>query len=324
MLPKNCLLAAIDLGSNSFRLEIDQYKAGYLRRKLYLREPVRLGRGLGEDLILSQAAMTRGWDYLAKIGHQLKKQHVHQARAIATQTLRQAKNKQEFIDKGEQLLGCPIEIISGVEEAVLIYTGVSALLDIKLIRQGKNSTENRLVVDIGGRSTEIIHGQGLNIHTPTSTEIGSVGLSMQFFENGQFTHHQFDDAIAYASSQLAPAIQTLKQTSPFFWNKAYGASGTIGAIGNVLRKNQISDGTINSEGLNWIYDHLIQAGHMERVHLPGLGDRKDVLGGGLSSLLALFSVINDLKNLLPARGALRQGILYDMIKSDPEFNAKQP
>jgi len=317
MFPKNCLLAAVDLGSNSFRLEVDQYKAGYLRRKIYLREPIRLGRGLDENMLLSPQAMTRGWDYLEKLGEHIKNYKVYKTRAIATQTLRQAKNRQEFVQKGQELLGHPIEIISGEQEALLIYTGVTALLDTKFMRRGMTNTEKRLVIDIGGRSTEIITGQGLSAHTPTSTAIGSVSLSIQFFSDGALTKTQFDHAIAYAQSHFSEALQTLKnhRTELPAWDKAYGASGTIGAIGNVLRRNHVTNGTITQSGLDWIYAQLLKAGHIDRLQLAGLGERKDVIGGGLSSLMALFSIIPNLQNVSPTRGALRQGILYDMIKS---------
>ncbi|MGL4668049.1 MAG: hypothetical protein ACRCWR_08970 [Saezia sp.] len=316
MLPKNCLLAAIDLGSNSFRLEIDRYKSGYLRRKIYLREPIRLGRGLDDNMLLSSQAMARGWEYLEKLGLHIKKYRVYKTRAIATQTLRQAKNSQEFIQKGQELLGHPIEIISGEQEALLIYTGVSTLLDVKLTRHNMPSTEKRLVIDIGGRSTEIITGQGLHAKTPTSTPIGSVSLSMQFFSDGCFSKTNFDHAIAYAKTHFSESIQTLKQNQTALpsWDKAYGASGTIGAIANVLRRNHITRGNVTPYGLEWLHAQLLKAGHVDHIHLAGLGERKDVIGGGLSSLMALFSLINSLHTLSPTRGALRQGILYDMIK----------
>lgn len=316
MLPKNCLLAAVDLGSNSFRLEIDQYRAGYLRRKIYLREPVRLGRGLDENMLLSSEAMVRGWDYLEKLGQHLKRYKIYKTRAIATQTLRQAKNSQDFIQKGQELLGCPIEIISGEQEALLIYTGVCALLDARLTRHGMTNPEKRLVIDVGGRSTEIISGQGLNAHTPTSTPIGSVSISMEFFPDGELSKPRFDYAITFARSHFDSAIKALNSplAPPLDWDKAYGASGTIGAIGNVLRRSHITNGTITQQGLDWIYSHLIKAGHVDRLRLPGLGERKDVIGGGLSSLIALFSTLNNLHALSPTRGALRQGILYEMIK----------
>ena len=317
MLPKNCLLAAVDLGSNSFRLEIDQYRAGHLRRNVYFREPIRLGRGLDENMFLTPQAMMRGWNYLEQLGQHIKNYKVYKTRAIATQTLRQAKNSNEFIQKGQELLGCPIEIISGEQEARLIYTGVSALLDTKLVRHNMTSPEKRLVIDIGGRSTEIITGQGLNAHTPTSTPIGSVSLSIQFFADGQLSKTKFDQAIAYAQPHFSDTIKTLKNNHAelLVWDKTYGASGTIGAVGNVLRRNHITNGTITQHGLDWIYAQILKAGHIDHLHLPGLGERKDVIGGGLSCLMALFSTMKNLRSISPTRGALRQGILYNMIES---------
>lgn len=317
MLPKSCLLAAIDLGSNSFRLQIDQYRSGHLRRKVYFREPIRLGRGLSEDMLLSHDAMVRGWDYLEKLGRQLKAYKVYETRAIATQTLRQALNSREFVEKGQELLGCPIEVISGEQEALLIYMGVTALLDLRLKRYRQTSNESRLVIDVGGRSTEIIYGQGMNPHIPTSTPIGSVGLSMEFFPDGGLLKTNFDQAIEFAKERFNMAAQIFMQGQGSLppWDRAYGASGTIGAIANVLRKNHISNGVITPKGLEWMYSKLIKAGHIDKLEVAGLGDRKDVIGGGLSCLMALFSTFHTLQGLSPTRGALRQGILYDMVKS---------
>ena len=131
MLPKNCFLAAIDLGSNSFRLEIDHYSKGKVFRKDYLREPIRLGVGLDEQNALTRDAMERGWVCLQMFKEHLDEMNIHRIRAVATQTLRVATNRDAFIKRGRKILGCPIEVISGKEEALLIYTGVTAILDRK-------------------------------------------------------------------------------------------------------------------------------------------------------------------------------------------------
>ena len=318
MLPKNCLLAAVDLGSNSFRVEVDRYQKGTLTRKDYIREPVRLGRGLNHEMRLDQASMERGWACLEQFGAYLRQQNVYQARAVATQTLRQAVNRNEFIEIGQKFLGVPIEIISGEQEALFIYTGVCALLDEAYPpAQGEQEQEKRFVIDIGGRSTELIVGQGSQALTAYSCPVGSVGLSMDFFANERLTQPQFDQAVAYARTLFNTAAQTMERAcgTVLVWDQAYGASGTIGAVSNVLRNNQVTDGAITRPALDWIYEYLLRAGSITALSMPGLGDRRDVVGGGVSILLALFDTFQDLQALVPARGALRQGVLYDMVAS---------
>ena len=317
MLPKSCLLAAVDLGSNSFRLEIDRYYKGRLLRKDYIREPVRLGRGLHEDLSLDHSAMERGWNCLKNFNDILHKQKVRYVRAVATQTLRQANNRMEFIEQGQELLGCPIEVISGQEEAHLIYLGVSAVLNEDKTPGDSLPPEKRFVVDVGGRSTEVIIGQDMQALAAQSCPVGSVGLSMDYFADNQLTPPQFSQAVAHAHTYFEQAAQQMQHDSnaPLLWEQAYGASGTIGAISSVLKNNQISDGQITRPGLDWIYEQLIRAGSIDALQMTGLGDRKDVIGGGLSVMLALFDTFPNLRTLVPARGALRQGVLYKMIEN---------
>lgn len=160
------LLAAIDLGSNSFRLEICRYSHGLIQRIEYLKEAVRQGNGLDDDRNLSPAAMERGWDCLSRFAERLAGFKASQVRVVATQTLREARNRKVFLDKGHKILGFPIEVVSGREEARLIYQGVSHLLP--------HSSDNRLIIDIGGRSTECILGQGKQAKVLESYRLGSV------------------------------------------------------------------------------------------------------------------------------------------------------
>ena len=162
------LLAAVDLGSNSFRLEIGRFEHGHIQRVEYLKETVRQGGGLDEERNLSLEAMQRGWDCLARFAERLAGFERSHVRAVATQTLREAHNREVFIERGNAILGYPIDVVSGPEEARLIYQGVSRLLP--------QSPEKRLVVDIGGRSTELILGQGYQSHAVTSLRMGSVIL----------------------------------------------------------------------------------------------------------------------------------------------------
>src|SRR5574343_1668253 len=173
------LLAAVDLGSNSFRLEIGRYDSGHIERMEYLKETVRQGSGLDEHKNLSLIAMERGWECLARFAERLHGFKKNQVRAVATQTLRDARNRDDFLRKAQAILGFTIDVVSGHEEARLIYQGVSHLLP--------QSDERRLVMDIGGRSTEVILGQGFAAHQMESYRVGSVAWSMRYFPDGLFS-----------------------------------------------------------------------------------------------------------------------------------------
>ena len=192
------LLAAIDLGSNSFRLEIGVLEHGHIRRVEYLKETVRQGNGLDAERMLSNEAMVRGWECLARFSERLSGFGPKFVRAVATQTLREAKNREEFLTQAEKILGFPIEVISGREEARLIYSGVVNLLP--------QSEEKRLVIDIGGRSTELIVGKGFKPQTMESYRVGSVKWSMKYFADGQFTPMAFEWAEVAAKAVLDEAM----------------------------------------------------------------------------------------------------------------------
>ncbi len=297
------LLAAVDLGSNSFRLEIGRFAYGHIQRTEYRKETVRLGSGLDENRNLTPEAMQRGWDCLARFGERLADFAPSQVRAVATQTLREARNRQEFLARASEALGYPIEVISGPEEARLIYQGVSRLLP--------QSDERRLVVDIGGRSTEFIIGQQFTPHAMASFRVGSVAWSMRYFADGAFTPEAFRAAEIAAKAVLDEALDTFH---PGAWSIAYGSSGTVGAIGDILAQAQVcpSD-VVTLEGLHWLHERLLRAQSAERVRLEGLkDDRRAVIGGGLSVLRAIFELLQ-IEQIQVAQGALRQGALYDLL-----------
>lgn len=301
------LLAAIDLGSNSFRLEIGRYDHGQIERIEYLKETVRQGNGLDEERNLTQEAMQRGWDCLARFAERLSGFKKSQVRAVATQTLREAKNRDVFLKRGCEILGFPIEVIAGTEEARLIYQGVSHLLP--------HSQERRLVVDIGGRSTEIILGAGTQATETASFHVGSVAWSMAYFPNGEFTEQTFYRAEIAAQAVLEEALNQYPRNQ---WDTAYGASGTVGAVADILRIAGWPEGQISREGLNWLVKCLLRAGHVDRVRLEGLKeDRRAVIGGGVSVLRALMELL-DINTLHVAQGALRHGVLFDMVEREDE------
>lgn len=299
------LLAAVDLGSNSFRLEIGRFEGGQIKRVDYLKETVRQGADLDAERNLKPEAIERGIKCLQRFGETIKgfpQQHV---RAVATQTLREAKNRGYFIALAQKALGYPIEIISGVEEARLIYQGVSRLLP--------QSSERRLVIDIGGRSTEFILGQQFTAKTTDSIRVGSVAWSLKYFPNGELSEKNFYRAEIAAESFLDAVAETYSQTH---WDIAYGASGTVGAIADILVAEGFAAGIVTRKGLDWLRNTLIKAKYPDKLKLAGLrDDRKAVIGGGLSILLATFDLLN-IDEMQVATGALRHGLLYDMIAQD--------
>lgn len=302
------LLAAVDLGSNSFRLEIGRFDHGRIHRIEYLKETVRQGGGLDADRNLSAEAMQRGWDCLARFGERLAGFKKTQIRAVATQTLREARNREEFLARAQSILGFPIDVISGREEARLIYQGVAHLLP--------QSDQQRLVVDIGGRSTELILGQGLEARTMESYRVGSVTWSMRYFPDGQFSPRAFEIAEIAAKAVLDETVTTYR---PEAWDVAYGSSGTIGAVSEMLTAAGWPAGVVTREGLDWLLERLLKAQSAERLKLEGMkDDRRAVIGGGVSVLRAVFDLLG-IEQMEAAQGALRHGVLYDLVDRDQDL-----
>jgi len=302
------LLAAVDLGSNSFRLEIGRFDHGRIHRTEYLKETVRQGNGLDADRNLTPEAMQRGWDCLARFGERLAGFKKHQVRAVATQTLREARNREEFLARAHKILGFPIDVIPGREEARLIYQGVAHLLP--------QSDERRLVVDIGGRSTEMILGKGLEARTMESYRVGSVAWSMKYFPEGQFTAKAFATAEVAAKAVLDEAVNAYRAGA---WDTAYGSSGTIGAVSDVLTAAGWPAGQVTREGLDWLLDRLLKAQSADRLKLDGMkDDRRAVIGGGVSVLRAVFDLLG-ISQMEAAQGALRHGVLYDLLDREQDL-----
>ena len=300
-------LAAVDLGSNSFRLEIGYLDHGHIQRTEYIKETVRQGNGLDEQRNLTPDAMQRGWDCLARFGERLAGFEKNQVRAVATQTLREARNRDAFISEAVKILGFPIDVISGQEEARLIYQGVAHLLP--------QTNEKRLVVDIGGRSTEMILGQHYEAHAMESFRVGSVAWSMRYFPDHSFTAESFKLAEIAAQAVLDEALNTFR---PEKWEIAYGSSGTIGAVGDVLEAAGWPAGKVSRAGLDWLLDKLIKAERADRLRMEGMrDDRRFVIGGGLSVLRAVFDLL-EIDEMLVAQGALRHGALYDLLDREDE------
>ena len=300
------LLATIDLGSNSFRLEISRCEGRRTERVHYLKEIVRQGNGLDDSGNLSLDALQRGWDCLARFAECLAGFPGIRVRAIATQTLREANNRDVFLQRGAALLGCPIELLSGAEEARLIYQGVAHLLPA--------SDERRLVLDIGGRSTELILGQHASAQATASFAVGSVAWSMRHFADGQLTEAAFASAVASAKAALQPAAAVYQRAA---WDVAYGSSGTVTAASELLSAVGRRADRIARTDLDWLQAQLLNADSADNPdHSVQAALRKEnrrpVIGGGLSVLRAVCELL-DIETLHVVKGALRQGVLGELM-----------
>ena len=296
-------LAAVDMGSNSFRLELAQLQHGRYRRLDYLKETVRLGAGLDGNGHLTEEAVQRGLHCLQRFATRLAGIEPARVRAVATQTLREARNRNAFLLRAQTVLGYPIEVISGREEARLIYAGVAQL------QPDSSADEPRLVIDIGGRSTELILGRGRTPQVAESFGVGCVSLSMRFFPQGQITEAGFRAAQVAAGAELEEALQPFARRH---WQRALGSSGTASAVSQLLQAAGVSDGRITPAGLRWCIEHCIAAGHIDALQFAGLKpERRAVLPGGLAILYTLAAHF-DISELFPAKGALRQGVVIDL------------
>jgi exopolyphosphatase / guanosine-5'-triphosphate,3'-diphosphate pyrophosphatase len=294
--------ASIDIGSNSFRLEVARLTGGRYQRQSYTKQSVRLGAGLDAQGLLTEAAMQRGLDCLAGFGEQLAGVPPERVRAVATQTLREARNRNDFLLRAQAVLGHPIEVISGREEARLIFAGVARL---------QPSDQQRLVIDIGGRSTEMILGRGLKPAVAESFQVGSVSLSMRFFPGGEFTAEAFRAAQVAAGAELEEAHTLFR---PERWAEALGSSGTVGAVSQLLAASEQTDGRVTPAALRWCIEQCLAAGHQDKLQLPGLkDDRRPVVAGGLCILYTLLTQFG-IAELLPAKGALRQGVIFELAE----------
>jgi exopolyphosphatase/guanosine-5'-triphosphate,3'-diphosphate pyrophosphatase len=249
--------------------------------------------------------MQAGWDCLARFGERLAGFKPAEVRAVATQTLREARNRADFLAGANDILGFPIDVISGREEARLIYQGVAQMLPA--------SPERRLVIDIGGRSTEMILGQDRNPTLMESFRVGSIAWSKRYFPDGQFTRKAFEMAEVAATAVLDEAFEAYH---PEHWDAAYGSAGTVGAVGDVLVAAGWPAGHVTKEGLDWLVERLVAAQSADNVRLPGMReDRKPIIGGGLSIMRAIFQLLR-IESMEMANGGLRHGLICDLIGSN--------
>lgn len=294
-------LAAVDLGSNSFHCQIARIVGDQLYPLDALREPVRLAGGLTEDKLLDDASQQRALDCLHRFAERLRGLDRHAVRAVATNALRVAKNAPAFLRRAESALGFHIDVISGREEARLIYVGVARSLT--------PSKEKRLVVDIGGGSTEIMIGAGYRPHKLVSLYMGCVSYSMRFFPEGRISKGAMKEAELAARSELQPIMNEFSRKH---WRSAFGSSGTVRAISEILRDNGFDDEAITFDGVQRLRACLIKSGNVLDASLAAIrADRAPVLPGGLAILNAALTAL-DIDRMEFATGALREGVLYDL------------
>jgi exopolyphosphatase/guanosine-5'-triphosphate,3'-diphosphate pyrophosphatase len=300
--PEYSTLAAVDLGSNSFRLQVARVVGNQLYELDSLREPVRLAAGLGPDKRLNDESQAGALECLKRFGERLRGLPPHAVRAVGTNTLRVAKNAPQFLRRAQAALGFPIEVIAGREEARLIYVGVAHELPA--------SEERRLVMDIGGGSTEFIIGARFRPQKMESLYMGCVSYSLRYFPGGRISKGNLKQAELAARSELQTIAAGFSREE---WDRAFGSSGTVRAIGDILELTGLASGVITRDGLRELRERLLRAGSADRLDLPGIrSDRAPILPGGFAILHAAFSELG-IERMTPANGALRQGVLYDLL-----------
>lgn len=294
--------AAIDLGSNSFHMIVCRFFQGELIVEDRLREMVRLGAGMDENRNLTPEIQERALACLENFGQRLRELYPENIRAVGTNTLRSAKNAPEFLQNAELALGHPIEIISGVEEARLIYAGVAHGIG--------TDGQRRLVMDIGGGSTELIIGIGNKPQYLQSLYMGCVSITQKFFNDGNITSKAFKKAEIAARVELEPVAESYLRLG---WKNAIGASGSIRSIRTVVREAGWSDEGITLDSLKTLRDAMIQSGTVDNLDLKGLSsERKPVFIGGVVILLATFKALG-IERMQVSDSALREGVIQELL-----------
>lgn len=294
------LFGAIDLGSNSFHMLVVRQVHGAVRVVAKVKRKVRLASGLGQDNVLSREAMERGWDCLRLFAEQLQDIPHENIRIVGTATLRLAKNADTFVRVAEEILGHRVEVISGLEEAGTIYQGVSWT---------SSGEGNRLVIDIGGASTEVVLGDGPELKVLNSLPLGCVTWLNRYFEGGVLSSETFDQAVNAAKGVFSGVVGEYLGHG---WNTCVGASGTVQALQEIMVAQGKSE-RVTMNKMMALRDKAIECGSLEKLTLEGLQpERLNVFPSGLAILMALFDVFA-INEMTLAGGALREGLVYGMI-----------
>ncbi|MGD8785116.1 MAG: exopolyphosphatase [Thioalkalispiraceae bacterium] len=297
------IIAAVDLGSNSFHMIVCRIQNEQLIVVDRIREMVRLAAGINKKKILSEDVQERALACLSRFGERIRDLPTSCVRIVGTNTLRSARNSAEFINKAEQCLGHPIEVISGVEEARLIYLGVAHSL-------ASDDNQRRLVMDIGGGSTELIVGEQFESLYKESLYMGCVSMSQRFFKSGKITKDKLKKAETAVELELEPYVQRIQK---FNCEDMIGASGTIKAINKIVLGQGWSENGITFESLKKLRSHMLEAGHSDNLDLAELDpERLPVFVGGAMILYTTFKVLG-ISMMRVSDGALREGLIHELL-----------
>lgn len=305
------VLAAVDLGSNSFHMVVARSSSGQLIVIDRLRETVRLASGQREDGRLDESAAERALACMERFGQRLAQVRADAVRVVGTSALRRARPRQSFLERARDALGHPVEVIAGREEARLIYSGVFHMLPPE--------PGNRLVVDIGGGSTELIIGRGREPLDLKSLEMGCVALSEHYFGEGRLSATRFARARLAARQELESIRERYLSRG---WECAAGSSGSVHAVLDALKEIDPRTTVITREGIESLIDLLVSAGHVDAIALQSLTEeRRGVFAGGLAVLAEVFSQLK-VREMRWSEGAMREGILYDMLSGGADADAR--
>ncbi|WP_439106378.1 Ppx/GppA phosphatase family protein [Congregibacter sp.] len=295
------LLAAVDLGSNSFHLLIARIEQDEIRPTQALSEKVQLAAGLDGDK-LTQEAIDRGLECLSRFAQLLQSVEPQRIRVVGTNALRRARNRRKFTEPARRILGAPVDVIYGREEARLVYLGVAHTL--------ADDTQSRLVVDIGGGSTEFAIGERFEPRKLESLQLGCVTYSRDCFKDGLLSKSNYKSAYNRACVEVS---HIRKQFRSKHWVEAVGSSGTLQAIEGILTTQEWSEGMITRKGLNRMRKALLEFKHFDDISLDGLNDaRRSVIASGVAITEAIFDVL-EIDEMRSSRGALREGVVYDLV-----------
>jgi exopolyphosphatase/guanosine-5'-triphosphate,3'-diphosphate pyrophosphatase len=291
---------------------VARYSHGQLVIIDRLREMVRLAAGVEENGRIDKDAAARALACLQRFGQRLRDMHADSVRVVGTNALRLARRKQAFLERAREALGHPIEIIGGMEEARLIYSGVAHTMP--------SEPGRRLVVDIGGGSTELVIGEALTPLELESLQMGCVNVSERFFRDGKISAKRLANARVAARLELEPVQAAFRRRG---WDQAAGSSGTVRAIGEAIRELDPQANTITPVGLERVLRFLTEAGHVRELNLAAItDDRRPVFPGGTAILAEVFDVLG-IKEMRIAEGAMREGLLYDMLGRFTDEDARE-
>lgn len=302
---KQNYFAAIDLGSNSFHILVAEFINDHMQPVHCWGEKTQLADGLDEQENLSAAAKQRAFACLARFAEAIADVPVNRVKVVGTAALRKAADGLEFVKQAEKLLGVPVVIISGEQEAHIIY---QAVINGKRERN-QAIAETALIIDIGGGSTELVLAKPDKLIACASLPLGCVSYSQRFFPNQSSSSTTFEQALQKLRAELSPIRDVYSSHN---WKQGIGTAGTAIAIESVLLAKGWSNGGINREGLVRLADILCHGENVAALHLPGLNEERfDIVTAGVAIMLAIFQVF-EIEHLETSSDSLREGLVYSL------------